>query len=125
MRPANPDEEVVHWLPAPPPTSYASGGTRGRTKSAAYVQWLRMAAWALARSPTFELDSVEVHVDAFLARQRVLDDVLRPVVAALIKARVVYEDRYVDRLSVTRCARRSGTNWIRVTMRRLGSDLDI
>lgn len=96
-------------IPLPPSTNNLFVNTNGgrgitRVKSKKYRDWLKAAGWSarIAAGSAHFTQAVRVLVEIDLARNRDLDNALKPVLDLLVWVKILDDDNLVDDLRIVR-----------------------
>jgi len=90
-------------LPCPPSTNhlYIHHG-HGRHKSPKYKRWLKDVGYFCNLAPSLEDKPYQIAILANVDRKRDIDNLIKPILDAMVRAKVVADDRWCDRVTVER-----------------------
>ena len=102
-------------LPCPPSTNhlYIHHG-HGRHKSPQYRRWLNDVGYFLNLAPSLDGKPYRVEIMANVDRKRDIDNLVKPILDAMVGSQVVPDDRWCDRVEVERSSA-PDKNMVRVT----------
>lgn len=112
--------DTLSGIPLPPSANnlfYNRSDGGGRHKTRDYAAWRKGAATLMAATldPRPAATSLWVFIEVGAGRGRDIDNVVKPLLDALQVARIVPDDRWVDRINVVRSAAHHGQVTITVT----------
>ena len=108
---------MTHNIDLPPPPStnhlYAHHGSH-RYKSPQYKRWLKDVGYFLNLSPSLDGKPYKVKILANVDRKRDIDNLVKPILDAMVRSQVVPDDRWCDYVEVERSLA-PDKNMVRVT----------
>lgn len=90
-------------LPCPPSTNHLYiNHAGGRRKSAKYKSWLKDIGYFCNLAPSLEDKPYKIEILANVDRKRDIDNLIKPILDAMVSSEAVADDRWCDRVSVER-----------------------